>query len=115
VSVDVRHVWLGDPGRTLVELAFLGERVQVTNELLRVATGVAAFAGLYYAVTVLVDAAYRDQFVDALGNELRETFARRSEYHELLARSRRRIIRPRRIAPPIPDTRAWRLESRHGE
>jgi hypothetical protein len=87
VSVDVRHVWLGDPGRTLVELAFLGERVQVTNELLRVATGVAAFAGLYYAVTVLVDAAYRDQFVDALGNELRETFARRSEYHELLARS----------------------------
>jgi hypothetical protein len=95
VSVDVRGIWLGDPGRTLVEVAFLGERVQVTYELLRVATGVAAFAGLYYAVTILVDAAYRDQFVDALGEELRDTFARRSEYHELLARRDERTTSPR--------------------
>ncbi|MEX2421292.1 MAG: hypothetical protein WD670_05675, partial [Actinomycetota bacterium] len=47
------------------------------------ATGVAAFVGLYYAVTILVDAAYRDQFVDSLTRELRDTFRRRSEYLEL--------------------------------
>lgn len=86
VSADVRGSWLGDPGRALVEIAFVGERLQVTYELVRVATGVAAFAGLYYAVTILVDAAYRDQFVDELSEQLRETFARRQEYHELLAR-----------------------------
>jgi hypothetical protein len=55
----------------------------VNEALLRVATGVAAFAGLYYAVTILVDAAYRDQFVDSLTEELRDTFARRSEYLDL--------------------------------
>lgn len=86
VSADVRGSWLGDAGRTLVEFAFLGERLQVTSELVRVASGVAAFAGLYYAVTILVDAAYRDQFVDELSEQLRGTFSRRAEYHELLAR-----------------------------
>ena len=68
------------------EIAWFGERVQVTWELARVATGVAAFAGLYYAVTILVDSAYRDQFVDALSEQLRGTFERRSEYHRLLRR-----------------------------
>jgi hypothetical protein len=87
VSADVRSVWLGRPGDALWEIAMFGERVQVTWQLLRVATGVAAFAGLYYAVAILVDAAYRDQFVDALSSQLRVTFERRSEY---LALQRRR-------------------------
>jgi len=58
--------------------------MQVTTQLLRVATGVATFAGLYYAVTILIDPAYRDQFVDSLTEELHDTFDRRSEYHVLL-------------------------------
>jgi hypothetical protein len=95
VSGDVRSIWLGDQGRTLVEVAFLGDRLQVTYELVRVATGVAAFVALYYAVTILVDAAYRDQFVDGLAEELRDTFARRSEYHQLLARHDQRTTSPR--------------------
>ena len=49
-------------------------------------SGVAGFAGLYYAVTILVDSAYRDQFVDTLGEQLRDTFERRSEYLDLLRR-----------------------------
>jgi hypothetical protein len=86
VPADVREVWLVQPHTVLVDVAWFGERVQVTSALLRVATGVAGFAGLYYAVTILVDAAYRDQFVDALTEQLRETFARRAEYLELLRR-----------------------------
>ena len=86
VSADVREVWLVQPHTVLWDVAWFGERVQVTSALLRVATGVAGFAGLYYAVTILVDAAYRDQFVDALTKQLRETFARRAEYLELLRR-----------------------------
>lgn len=91
VSADVRGVWLGQPSTVLWEVALFGERVQVTSELLRVATGVAAFAGLYYAVAILVDSAYRDQFVDSLSAELRGTFERRSEYHELLSRQGMRV------------------------
>jgi hypothetical protein len=93
VSADVRGAWLLQPHTVLLEVAWFGERVQVTSALLRVATGVAGFAGLYYAVTILVDAAYRDQFVDALSKQLRETFARRAEYLELLRR---------RSAPAVP-------------
>jgi hypothetical protein len=84
VSADVRGAWLGQPGTVIWEVAWFGEHVQVTSELLRVATGVAAFAGLYYAVAILVDSAYRDQFVDGLSRELRDTFRRRSEYLNLL-------------------------------
>jgi hypothetical protein len=89
VSADVREVWLVQPHTVLWDVAWFGERVQVTSALLRVATGVAGFAGLYYTVTILVDAAYRDQFVDALTEQLRETFARRAEYLELLRREPR--------------------------
>jgi hypothetical protein len=86
VSADVRGAWLLQPDAVIWDLAWFGERVQVTSALLRVATGVAGFAGLYYAVTILVDSTYRDQFVDALGEQLRDTFERRSEYLELLRR-----------------------------
>lgn len=86
VATPVREFWLLEADPVIWDLAWFGEHVQVTAGLLRVATGVAAFAGLYYAVTILVDPAYRDQFVDALTVELRGTFERRAEYLELLER-----------------------------
>ena len=86
VSAEVRGAWLLQPTAVIWDVAWFGERVQVTAALLRVATGVAGFAGLYYAVTILVDSAYRDQFVDTLGEQLRDTFERRSEYLDLLRR-----------------------------
>jgi hypothetical protein len=86
VSADVRDAWLLQPSTVVWDVAWFGERVQVTTALLRVATGVAGFAGLYYAVTILVDSAYRDQFVDTLTEELRDTFRRRAEYLGLLQR-----------------------------
>jgi hypothetical protein len=84
--VSARGAWLLQPSTVIWDVAWFGERVQVTAALLRVATGVAGFAGLYYAVTILVDSAYRDQFVDTLSEQLRETFERRSEYLDVLRR-----------------------------
>jgi hypothetical protein len=86
VNTVVRDAWLLQPDRVTFSIAWFGDVVQVNEGLLRVATGVAAFAGLYYAVTILVDAAYRDQFVDSLAEELRDTFRRRGEYLELQRR-----------------------------
>jgi hypothetical protein len=83
VNATVREAWLLRPDEVLFTIAWFGDQVQVNEPLLRVATGVAAFVGLYYAVTILVDAAYRDQFVDSPTQELRDTFRRRSEYLEL--------------------------------
>jgi hypothetical protein len=86
VSAEVRGSWLLRPQTVIWDISWFGERVEVTAQLLRVATGVAAFAGLYYAVAILVDSAHRDQFVDSLSAELRDTFRRRSEYLDLLGR-----------------------------
>jgi hypothetical protein len=86
VAADVRADWLTHPEHVVWVINWFGERIRITTELLRVSTGVAAFAGLYYAVTIMFDAAYRDQFVDALTAELRDTFARRSEYLDLIER-----------------------------
>jgi hypothetical protein len=86
VQADVRDAWLLQPDTVVWEVTWFGDRVEVTSALLRVATGVAGFAGLYYAVTILVDSAYRDQFVDALTEQLRDTFARRAEYLDLVRR-----------------------------
>jgi hypothetical protein len=97
VSAGVRGVWLLESATVIWDIAWFGEHLQVTTELLRVATGVAAFAGLYYAVTILVDPAHRDQFVDALSEELHGTFERRSEYLDLL--QRRGVV----VDPPKTD------------
>ncbi len=86
ITAEVRDAWLLKPEDVVWTIAWFGESVQVTTELFRVATGVASFAGLYYAVTILVDPAYRDQFVDVLTEELKSTFERRSEYLGLLRR-----------------------------
>lgn len=85
VDAGVREAWLGDPGEALWRVPFFGETVVViTVELLRVATGMACFAALYYAVATQIDAAYRDEVVEQLGEQLRETFARRGEYLSLV-------------------------------
>jgi hypothetical protein len=52
----------------------------VTEELLRVSGGIAAFSGLYYAIAVLTDATYREEFLDELTEEMGDTFRARAEY-----------------------------------
>lgn len=85
VDAGVREAWLGDPGDALLRVPFFGETsVVITVELLRVATGMACFAALYYAVATQIDAAYRDEVVEQLSEQLRGTFAQREEYLSLI-------------------------------
>jgi hypothetical protein len=84
IRPEVLHSWIGANGDELLAFDFLGERAQITAELLRVSGAIAAFSGLYYAIAVLTDATYRAQFLDRLNGELRETFERRSRYLELI-------------------------------
>lgn len=57
----------------------------MTETLLRVAGGMAAFTGLYYAISILTDATYRDEFLAAVTAEMRSVFDARTRY--LAARS----------------------------
>jgi hypothetical protein len=79
----VREAWEVDREGVVLRLTLFGEQVQVTEALLRVSGGIAAFAGLYYAIAVLTDSTYRQGFRDELTEEMADSFAARAEYLEL--------------------------------
>jgi hypothetical protein len=83
VSHPVQQTWAGTPLHVLVHAGLLGHRVEVTEELLRVAGAIAAFSGLYYAIATLTDQLYRHEFLEALTAEMRQTFEARSAYLRL--------------------------------
>jgi hypothetical protein len=80
VGPEVRDSWIGSNGTVLIDVPFFGERAQITEELLRVSGGIAAFSGLYYAIAVLTDSTYREEFLEELSDEMRSTFHARGEY-----------------------------------
>jgi hypothetical protein len=91
ISDDVIDAWLGSGGTAVPGFGsgeILGIRVHLTEELLRVATAIAAFCGLYYSIAVLTDSTYREEFLDELTTEMRDTFAARAEYLESRASAR---------------------------
>jgi hypothetical protein len=85
ISPDVQETWLGHAPNALVDLHFVGGDQTVSEELLRVSAAIAAFSGLYYAIAVLTDSTYRDEFLDEVTEEMRETFAARAAYLRLRA------------------------------
>lgn len=86
ITAKVRGAWLLVPDDVVFLVPFFGDGdIAISAALLRVATGVATFVGLYYAVQMLVDAAYRDQFIDQMTEQMRDTFAARREYLRLLS------------------------------
>lgn len=82
ITPGVQDAWTGTTGDVLVTVRLFGEQARVTAELLRVAGGVAGVSGLYYAVAVLTDATYRDQFLDRLSTDMRAVFRDRARYLE---------------------------------
>jgi hypothetical protein len=84
VDVGVIREWTGEEPQDLLRIPLSGE-VVVTRQLLRAAFGIAVFSGLYYAVAMLVDATYRDEFVGELRERMRSTFLTRADYLRLRA------------------------------
>ena len=64
-------------------LHLFGGDYELTVELLKVAGALAAFSGLYFAVAMLTDSTYREEFLDEVTEELRQTFRERVEYLRL--------------------------------
>lgn len=80
IGPEVRESWIGSTGNDVITFRLFGEPVDVTEELLRVAGGIAAVSGLYYAIAVLTDATYRAEFLEDLTGDMRATFEARAEY-----------------------------------
>jgi hypothetical protein len=85
VGPAVRDIWQVADGGTVVSFTLFGDRIEITEALLRVAGAIGALSGVYYAIAVLTDATYRKEFLDELTGEMRETFVARSDYLALRA------------------------------
>lgn len=81
VPPDLVASWTGralaDPVATLT---LGGHAYVLTTELLRVAAFLAAFSGFYFAVYVITDATYREEFFDNIAGEVRQAMAVRAVY-----------------------------------
>ena len=83
INDEVRASWLGDPGNELIGFDLFGEHLELTEELLRVAGGLAAFSGFYFAIAIFTDSTYREEFLNELTGEMRASFRARAEYCRL--------------------------------
>ncbi|MBW3652277.1 MAG: hypothetical protein KY433_01535, partial [Actinobacteria bacterium] len=79
ITPDVVESWIGRRPHAIAGSS------STSIELLKVSSGLAAFSGLYYAIAVLTDPAYRAEFLDELQTSLRETFGDRARYLEARA------------------------------
>lgn len=80
LSPNVGVEWAGTPGTWEYGFRLLGHPVRLTETLLRVAGGMAAITGLYYAISILTDATYRDEFMAGVTAEMRGVFEARARY-----------------------------------
>ena len=84
VTHDVREAWIGPPGGdVLVTISVGGTDFELTDALLRVAGGLAAFSGFYFAVAMLTDSTYREEFLEELTSEMSTSFKARAAYLKL--------------------------------
>ena len=76
ITPDVVESWIGQRPQAIAG------HPSLSIELVKVSSGLAAFSGVYYAIAVLTDATYREEFLDELQVSLRETFHDRARYLE---------------------------------
>ena len=79
ITPGVVDSWIGHAPQAIAGQAWL------SVELVKVSGALAAFSGLYYAIAVLTEASYREEFLDDVETSLRETFADRARYLALRA------------------------------
>ena len=81
-----RRLQIGDDGRRAL-LAVFGTDLIFTRQLLLVALFIGMFSGLNFAVQVITDDAYREEFIADMTTEVRDALAVRAVYHRCLVPS----------------------------
>lgn len=87
IEPSVVEAWIGAPPDPVAGTV-------VTTELLRVSGALAAFSGLYYAIAVLTDGTYREEFLEDVTGSMRDTFRLRARYLALRAAPNGRSTSP---------------------
>jgi hypothetical protein len=84
MNPDTLVQWTGQPLNELYSMSFRGDRIVLTEELLRAAGFLAAFSGLYFTVNAATEPTYRKEFFDGLLGEVRQSMAVRETYLQAL-------------------------------
>lgn len=84
IDNQVASTWIGHAPNYLYDGDILGVHILLSEQLLRVAGAISALSGLYYAIAVLTDNTYREEFLTEVTDELGSTFRQRAEYLALL-------------------------------
>jgi hypothetical protein len=90
VNAELIAGWIKATPEVLFGFELGGREAELTVELLRVATAIASFTGLYFAISMMTDDLYRREFLDRITDEMKRTFTSRAGYLAL----RRRRARP---------------------
>lgn len=86
ITQGVMSAWSIEGGGWVEEIHIAGETdLRISQTLLRVSVALATFTGLYYAISVLTDSLYRDDFIDDMAAKMRDINAQRARYHAALA------------------------------
>ncbi|WP_157533208.1 hypothetical protein [Haloferax profundi] len=87
VPISVLEMWIGESVLTPVfSFDWFGSRVFLTWELIRVSALLGALSALYFAVNIVIDQTYRDQFFTEIATGVERTLAVRAVYLMLLDR-----------------------------
>lgn len=84
IDADVMRAWIETDGEVILDTTIADEvPLLLTTELVTVAGAIAAFTGLYFAISIMTDDVYRREFLDELSDEMRSSFRERAEYLSL--------------------------------
>lgn len=80
INAELINGWIKGTSNVLFGFRLGGREAQLTVELVRVATAIASFTGLYFAISMLTDDLYRREFLDRITDDMKVTFEKRAEY-----------------------------------
>ncbi|HEX5615257.1 MAG TPA: hypothetical protein VFZ83_08895 [Acidimicrobiia bacterium] len=80
IDGSVQSSWIAAAPDSVWTLRALGQRMVLSEELLRVAVFLASFSSLYFTVVLLTDSTYREEFLEEILDDVRESFAVRAVY-----------------------------------
>ncbi|MBA2336420.1 MAG: hypothetical protein H0V96_01445 [Acidimicrobiia bacterium] len=78
------ELWIGAPAAVVGRVTLLDHSLIVSEQLIRVAVFLAAFSGLYFTVTAMMDPTYRSDFFDGFVGDVRQALAVRAIYRNTL-------------------------------
>jgi hypothetical protein len=94
VTEPIVEGFVGGTPHVFATLDLWGRHMVLTEELLRVTGFLTVFSGFYFAVSVLTDDKYREEFLDEIVGEMRRSLAVRAVYLAALVERRTPVPQP---------------------